>query len=295
MAACSRNLAVLAALLSGPAAAAGEGWLEHAPTALAKAQKEGKYLLIDFTGSDWCGWCIKLDEEVFDQDAFKTEAPRHFVLLKLDFPRGRRLSAELRKQNEEWRERYGVRGFPTVYLADAAGRPYARTGYRQGGAEAYLRHLLELRQRRSARDEALASAQAAEGAERARRLDRLLAQMEEGLVAEFFRGEAEQVVALDPDGGLGLRDRYVVLLLSAEVRGLLARKKHDPALRLIDGAFKKHRPEGELAQELHLLRGEVLLGRKQMPAARAEFKKALEAEPESARADQIRAALQKLF
>ena len=148
-------LAVVGILAAG-VASAGELWTDNAQEAMAQAAKEKKDLLIDFTGSDWCGWCIKLDQEVFSQPAFQAEAPKRFVLLKLDFPRNRQLPEETKKQNSEWRDKFAIKGYPTIVLADAEGKPYAKTGYRPGGPKAYLKHLAELCQNRPKRDEASA-------------------------------------------------------------------------------------------------------------------------------------------
>ena len=146
-------LAVVGILAAG-VASAGELWTDNAQEAMAQAAKDKKDLLIDFTGSDWCGWCIKLDQEVFSQPAFQAEAPKRFVLLKLDFPRSRQLPEETKKQNAEWGEKFAIKGYPTIVLADAEGKAYAKTGYRPGGPRAYLKHLAELCQNRPKREEA---------------------------------------------------------------------------------------------------------------------------------------------
>ena len=71
--------------------AAGEGWTNDFEAAKTKAKKEGKHLLLDFTGSDWCGFCIRLHGEVFSKEVFRKEVPKHFVLVELDFPRQKQL------------------------------------------------------------------------------------------------------------------------------------------------------------------------------------------------------------
>lgn len=101
-------------------------------------------ILVDFTGSDWCGWCIRLKEEVFDQEEFKEYASENLVLLQLDFPMQKELPEELSEQNEALRERYEIRGFPTILLLDAEGEELDRTGYQPGGPENYIEHLQEL-------------------------------------------------------------------------------------------------------------------------------------------------------
>src|SRR6185369_16163584 len=93
------------------------------------------------TGSDWCGWCIKLRGEVFDLDPFKAAAPKKFVLVELDYPRQKELPAELKAQNEKLQQEYKIQGFPTIYVMDAEGKPVAKTGYQAGGPEKYLEHL----------------------------------------------------------------------------------------------------------------------------------------------------------
>ncbi|HEY0368963.1 MAG TPA: thioredoxin family protein, partial [Chthoniobacterales bacterium] len=68
------------------------GWLTDLKEAQEQAKSGNKLLLLDFTGSDWCGWCIKLDREVFSKPEFKAYAEKNLVLLELDFPRGRELT-----------------------------------------------------------------------------------------------------------------------------------------------------------------------------------------------------------
>ena len=119
-------------------------WGTNFEAAKEAAAERGVPILVDFTGSDWCGWCIRLKEEVFEKDAFLEYAKENLVLLELDFPMQTELPEELREQNEELRERYQIRGFPTILLLDAEGEELARTGYQAGGPEKYIEHLQEL-------------------------------------------------------------------------------------------------------------------------------------------------------
>ena len=98
-------------------------WLYDINEAYTTAQKEEKPMMLLFTGSDWCSWCIKLEEEVFSKSSFGEAAAKKFVLVVLDFPRDKSdLSAETVSQNERWRKKFEVKGFPTVFLADETGR-----------------------------------------------------------------------------------------------------------------------------------------------------------------------------
>jgi protein disulfide-isomerase len=119
-------------------------WQTNFDAAKRKAKDEQRFLLVDFTGSDWCPWCMKLKGEVFDQAEFKAEAPKRFVLVELDYPRRKQLAAELKKQNDQLKKRYRISEYPTILLLDATGRVVARTGYQPGGAAQYLKHLAGL-------------------------------------------------------------------------------------------------------------------------------------------------------
>lgn len=119
-------------------------WLTDFNKAKKEAAEKKLPILADFAGSDWCGWCIKLDKEVFSQKEFKAFAKDQLVLFLADFPRDKALSADVKAQNEQLGKTYDVEGFPTVLLLDTGGNVIARTGYRKGGAAAYVEHLKDL-------------------------------------------------------------------------------------------------------------------------------------------------------
>lgn len=123
---------------------AGSGWLDDYEKAKEQAKAEGKPILIDFTGSDWCGWCVRLDNEVFSAREFKKYAKENLVLFEADFPKRKKISKKTQEQNQQLAEQFGVRGFPTIVLVDSNGEKIAQTGYREGGAEKYVEHLKEL-------------------------------------------------------------------------------------------------------------------------------------------------------
>jgi protein disulfide-isomerase len=120
-------------------------WMHDFEAAKAKAAKEGKPIFINFTGTDWCGWCIKLEKEVFSKKAFQDYAKENLVLVEVDFPKKKEQSAELKEQNKKLDKEYGVEGYPTLYLLDAQGKKLTEDiGYREGGPEAYVAHLKSL-------------------------------------------------------------------------------------------------------------------------------------------------------
>jgi thioredoxin-related protein len=121
-----------------------KGWLDNFEKAKTEAAALKQPIFAFFTGSDWCGWCMKLRSEVLDKKDFEAFAEANLVLFEADFPRGKKLSDDVKKQNAELAAKYGVRGYPTVYLLDADGKVLGQTGYQEGGVEAYVKHLQEM-------------------------------------------------------------------------------------------------------------------------------------------------------
>jgi thioredoxin-related protein len=134
----TQDVAARAALSGQPPPRAESDWLNDYPKAQQEAKASNKLLLLNFTGSDWCGWCIRLNRDVFSQPAFKDYASRNLVLLELDFPwpggpRWKEQSADLKKQNQELAQQYQVRGFPTLVVLDGEGHKLWRfEGYLPG-------------------------------------------------------------------------------------------------------------------------------------------------------------------
>ena len=114
------------------------GWTQNYEKALQQATQEKKLVLLDFTGSDWCGWCMKLDKEVFSKPAFKEYAAKNLVLVTVDFPQGKKLLPGVQKQNDDLQNKFKVDGYPTIILVDGTGKEVARGGYMEGGPAAFI-------------------------------------------------------------------------------------------------------------------------------------------------------------
>lgn len=122
--------------------AAESTWLTDLPNAQAKAKAENKMVLMDFTGSDWCGWCIKFKQEVLDTPEFKNYAAKNLVLVELDFPHKKAQSADLKKANKSLSQQYKVDGFPTFVVLSKDGKERGRqVGYAPGGPKAFITEL----------------------------------------------------------------------------------------------------------------------------------------------------------
>ena len=200
-------------------------WVSDYDKAVKLAKEQGKDLLVDFTGSDWCSWCIKLDEEVFAHEEFLSYATANYILVALDYPRNDEAKSRVPnpERNQELAQLHDVGGFPTVLLMTANGDVYGRTGYAPGGAEAYVQHLTELRESGRGPLEAAiklsSEYEAAEGEARHALLLQLLDLLDElpesSALAKFFIQPARDAMALDPDNAKGLRFRAVKGLLNS--------------------------------------------------------------------------------
>jgi thioredoxin-related protein len=119
-------------------------WETNFKKASSAAKASGKYMLLDFSGSDWCGWCIRLEKEVFSQDAFKDFSKENLVCVLVDFPRAKKQSKELKQQNMDLAQEYDIKGYPTIIILSPDGKPVGITGYLQGGPWEYARHLKKI-------------------------------------------------------------------------------------------------------------------------------------------------------
>ncbi len=120
-------------------------WQTDINKAMTISNKTQKPMLLFFTGSDWCGWCIRLQNEVLKTPEFAAWANKNVILVELDFPRRTPQSDAIKNQNAGIQQAFGVQGYPTVWFATAKqkdGRPsftgLGSTGYVAGGPKAWL-------------------------------------------------------------------------------------------------------------------------------------------------------------
>jgi protein disulfide-isomerase len=120
----------------------GSSWGTDLPQALNRARSENKLVLLDFTGSDWCPWCIKFDQEVLSTGKFAAYAGQKLELVKVDFLRHTPQSDELKQANSALAKKFGVNGYPTYVLLNSDGGELGRqVGYRPGGPDAFIKEL----------------------------------------------------------------------------------------------------------------------------------------------------------
>jgi len=134
-----------AALLS--ASAEELQWQTDLPKAQAQAKTENKLVMMDFTGSDWCGWCIKLNKEVFSTPEFAEYANKNLVPVEVDFPNKKKQSAELKKANDALQKKYEIKGYPTIIVLNGEGKKVGELGYQPGGPKPFIEELEKLRKK----------------------------------------------------------------------------------------------------------------------------------------------------
>ena len=123
-----------------------KGWDEDFEAGKATAEKSGKLILLAFSGSDWCGWCVKMEKEIYSDKKFISEAKKKFVLLMIDNPQNKSILSPLAaKQNSELTRKYNVRGFPSTVIVRPSGEEVRRFGgYQRSGVDGFLKALDEV-------------------------------------------------------------------------------------------------------------------------------------------------------
>ena len=119
------------------------GWGEDFAAAQKAAAAGDKYILLAFSGSDWCGWCVKMDKDIYSDKKFIRSAKKDFELVLIDSPQDKSILSPLaKKQNPGLLKKYGIRGFPCSILVHPDGTEAKRFGgYQRGGPEAFLQAL----------------------------------------------------------------------------------------------------------------------------------------------------------
>lgn len=120
-------------------------WHNNLNEALKVSEQTKKPLMLFFTGSDWCGWCVRLQNEVFRKPEFVKWANDNVVLVEVDFPRKTPQAPEIQTQNRELQQFFEVGGYPTVWFVTAAKTndkisfgKLGSTGYVAGGPSVWL-------------------------------------------------------------------------------------------------------------------------------------------------------------
>jgi protein disulfide-isomerase len=142
-----KKILLIALFFVGAYATQAQGlkWYTDVKEAITVSNKENKPMLMFFTGSDWCGWCIRLQNEVLKTPEFTKWASQNVILVELDYPTKTQQTAEIKAQNNELQQAFGIQGFPTIYFTSAESKDgkvnfkgLGKTGYVAGGPSAWL-------------------------------------------------------------------------------------------------------------------------------------------------------------
>jgi thioredoxin-related protein len=245
---------------------------------------------------------------------------KQFVLVVLDFPKQQenidKIPEAQRKSNEELARTLDVQGFPTVFLMDSKGAPYAKTGYKEGGPEAYLKHLQEFRDKKVQKDGLVAKLEGTTGLDRAKLLDQIIGLTSEEFADSQYVAEMEEIVKLDTDNKGGLRDKYQFrarMIVANKAKkaamdelgaGQQAQREQDQAKAdehfkkgnedlktvagLYDAILNDLQPKAEQLQDVWFNKAEVCFLMKDLPGIRMGLEKAFEAAPTSPKAEMIK-------
>jgi thioredoxin-related protein len=275
-----------------PAVRGEEGlWQTDFEAAKAKAKAEKKFLLVDFTGSDWCVWCKRLKAEVFDKDEFQNDVPKKFVLAALDYPPN---IANAPKQLKKLAQRYKIEGFPAVILMDAEGQVIARTGYRPGGPEGYVKQLSELLDVYASVVKMKQELGSAKGLDRAKLLDKLVdAYVKLNNEIDELTGWSKEIVALDADNKAGLRVKHEFRLDMADYGKLKEKQKYADAKSALEKALALKGISAAQKQSCYLAEGELCFMQRNFKGIVKCLQRAIEADPKSSQASQAKAMIER--
>jgi thioredoxin-related protein len=293
-------LAVMISTLFVSTAVAEEGWLVDFEKAKAQAAKEGKPILMEFTGSDWCPPCKALHKNVLVKDIFKEEMPKHYILLKLDSPRDKSKTTDAEKaQYKELSAEYKVRGVPSIFLTDAEGKPFfSNSGYGGQSADEWVEQMVG----KSRIPKALAKAKKAKGIERAKLLDTALTLMGSKFANESHGEKIDEIIKLDVENKAGLKVKYEGARKAVAFKDSLTQimsdnrgAKTEVLIAKVDALVKMEKATGESLQQALFMQSSIMFQAKKKDEAEKLLIKAQKAAPKSDTAKRIDGILKQYF
>ena len=216
----------LAGLAAIVAPAFGAEWMTDYEAAKKRAAAEQKPILLDFTGSDWCGACKYLHRNIFEKPEFDALVKDKFILLEIDCPHGDKMPREEKERNEALVSRYAVRAFPTVLVLNPAGDVLG--GFLGGGVS--MEQVGKVLDEGLANLPALEKAQALEGGERLKALSDFHKALNKD-ARPCATSLEEQIIQCDPQDTLGFAHRRAVEQQRRDIkrRTMALMQRRDPA------------------------------------------------------------------
>lgn len=286
-----KNTLFVAALAALVAPAFAAEWMSDFDAAKAKAAQENKAILADFTGSDWCGWCIRLRQAVLDTPAFEAYAKDKFVLAEIDIPQAPKLSPEQMEKNRRLCEQYGIQGFPTVLVLDATGNVMG--GF--SGGKTSLQAVQEPLDKGLENIKLSQLAATQQGEEKLQTLVKIYNNFPASL-KDSAAGIRDTILALDTANTSGLRDTLLAEQQKNQfAKELATAQSPEQALAMLERMKGEVLPanRAELLMQLFTLKMECANSVADILAAKAILLEVAEAMPEKKNA--IQAAAEKQF
>lgn len=218
------TLLAAATVLTGaihPVAAA--EWMTDFDAAKARAKAENKAVLIDFTGSDWCGWCVRLRSTILDTPKFQQYAADKFVLMEVDVPKNpAKIGAQKLAVNRQIAAHYSVTMYPTMLVVNAQGDVL---GGFVGGRDSW-EHVTAPLDKALSTETRVQQARQLNGLEQAQALHRLYTELDPAL-RPYFTNLRDEIAQLDPQNTTGIHSEIRDTRQIEELNALLAAHGHD--------------------------------------------------------------------
>ncbi|MBQ3526532.1 MAG: thioredoxin family protein [Akkermansia sp.] len=177
-------------------------WLTDLDEAKAKARAENKAILVDFTGSDWCGWCVQLRTTILDTEAFRSYAADKFVLLEVDVPKNiKKIGKKQHARNREIVRKYNISIYPSLLVLNANGEVL---GGMIGGRDT-LKSVIAPLDEALQNEQKAAAARKLSGTERAQALMAIYSALPPTL-KDYFRSMRDEIAQYDPDNTTGIHN-----------------------------------------------------------------------------------------
>lgn len=266
---------IITATLMGLAGAA-ESWSTNPDEAMKQAATQNKGVLLEFTGSDWCGACIIQKKEALSKPEVLEKIAVSFIPVELDFPRKKEQDAQTKKLLTGYKESYGIHAFPTLIFTDEKGRPvHSVLGY--SNPAQVLSDIAKAEQALKTQQRLQKSLPLAKSKEESKKLTvELLRTVPQPFLRQFYQPELKDLVALDPEDTSGiiaglnrmdkLKDQQEEWAKTMREEDLfpMSRNQPDEALTFLNNYLKKDDLLPEIKQALLAFKARILIQQNRM-------------------------------
>lgn len=274
--------------------------------AIPQAQKEGRDIMLEFTGKEWCPPCIHLRTKILETAEFEKAVGDQYVLVEVVFPRlpaaVAAIPKEQRNANEQLLAYHRIEtGLPTVLLLDAQGYPYAQVAGARRTTADYLKALDEAAQAKGKRDAAFAKAKELQGIDRAKALVEGLNAVPENC-RDKYPAVVNEINSLDPQNTLGYarvltrhanyqKQEAAFKDITQKMRGGMTAENLAAAELMLKQYLQTPELEPELAQMAWRALGDTYAFQRRFKEVYEAYKNALEAAPDSRLAPRLQSAV----